>query len=86
MEGRTSMTAEEELYGPAARYSDHKQGDTITYRNEQGEQHTGEILYVCAPGVVVQGRAPLPLRYVVAASDDSWPEIVYPNQISAESR
>ena len=78
------MTAEEELYGPAAKHSEHKQGDTITYRNEQGELHTGEILYVCAPGSVVEGRASLPLRYIVAASDESWPDVVYPQQVIAE--
>ncbi len=83
MEGRTSMTAEE-LYGPAAKHSEHKVGDFITYRDEQGQEQRGEILHVYGPGVVVQGRTPLPLRYVVALGDEGFPEIVYPSQVIAE--
>jgi len=70
----------ETLYGPLYPYSDHKIGETITYRNE-GTQYTGVIVWVCAPQR--EGRQRIPASYIVerTSAGDSWPDTVYPGEI-----
>jgi hypothetical protein len=53
-------TDEHPDYGPAARYSEHKVGDSITYpATDTGEACTGIILWVQAPGVVAGKQKPI---------------------------
>lgn len=68
----------EEIYGPAAAFSEHKRGDTITYL-EDGIEHTGEILWVCAPGNIA--GTDLPTRYIVERENGSFPAIVWPGDV-----
>lgn len=51
----------EDLYGPAARHSEFKVGQTIRFRSD-GTIRTGEITYVSPPGVTALGK-PHPLEY-----------------------
>jgi hypothetical protein len=75
------MTETHELYGPAAQYSEHRQGELISYWCQQDwdnepKIYTGEILWVCAP---TQERGVL---YVVAPSTPTgWVDHVYPSEI-----
>ncbi len=68
----------EATYRPEAAYSEHKRGDTITYL-EDGIDHTGEILWVCAPGNIA--GTDLPIRYIVDRENDSFPAIVWPGDV-----
>jgi hypothetical protein len=73
----------EALYGPIPAYSDYKRGETITYRVGT-ETHTGKIVWVVAAGqVVVQGRKPLPTRYIVErdGAGNSFPDDVWQSDI-----
>lgn len=54
----------EDLYGPLSRYSDHKRGEHITFR-DGGNTITGEILWICAPGPVSEGGPARPAHYAV---------------------
>jgi hypothetical protein len=76
----------EDLYGPLYRYSDHKRGERIAYREAGKEIQTGEILWVCAPGPVVEGGRSLPAHYMVANdnTDIDWPDTVYSGEIVVE--
>ena len=68
-----------ELYGSAARYSDYKRGDRITYRRGKGIM-TGKILWVCAPGRSLIGQE-FPLRYFVTPDRGRFPHCVYQSDI-----
>ncbi|HLG65557.1 MAG TPA: hypothetical protein VKY19_26770 [Ktedonosporobacter sp.] len=69
----------EDLYGPAAPYSDHRRGEHVTF-TEEGQTYTGEILWVCAPSEIA-GRK-MPVRYVVEADQrGGFPFIVWPSDI-----
>jgi hypothetical protein len=71
----------EGLYGPQYKYSDHKRGDHITFR-DAGRTTTGLILWVVGPGPVSKGGTPLPVHYIVEADiDASWPLTVFPGDI-----
>jgi hypothetical protein len=65
----------EDLFGPAAPYSEHKRGETITYRlpGEAGE-YVGVIIW-CVEAIEQVG-----LHYIVerAGAGDSFPDIVFP--------
>ncbi len=63
--------------GPAARHSDHKPGETISYR-VGSETRTGEILYVQAPAQV--GSEHMPLTYVVD-SGHGFPDMVWQTDV-----
>lgn len=65
--------------GPAARYSDHQVGETITYRVSPHEIRTGTILFVAAPQQVLSQH--VPLTYVVD-SDHGFPDLVYATDIT----
>lgn len=71
----------EDIYGPAAPYSEHKRGQHITYRDALGNVQAGTILWVCAAGTV-GGRA-LPLQYIVVRDNagDSFPDAVMPGDV-----
>ena len=69
----------EALYGPLCRYSEHKRGDRMSYR-EVGVLRTGIVLWVCGPGPVVEGGAEHPLRYIVDAGL-GMPDTVYPQEV-----
>jgi hypothetical protein len=75
------MTFDNELrrddFGPAAKYSDHKVGEVITFRDCQ-EVKAGTIIYVQGPEQI--GSAHHPLTYVVNAGD-GWPLFIYQTDI-----
>lgn len=65
----------EDLYGPAAPYSDHKRGERITF-DAEGQTYTGVIVWVCAVGEVA-GRS-MPVRYIVEADQqEGFPCVVW---------
>jgi hypothetical protein len=64
--------------GPAARFSDHKAGETITYHCGN-EIRTGEIIYVTAPHEVASMH--MPLTYVVD-SGRGFPDMVWAPDIT----
>jgi hypothetical protein len=64
--------------GPAALYSDHKPGETITYRVSRTETRSGIILFVAAPQQVMSQH--VPLTYVVD-SQHGFPDLVYQSDI-----
>ncbi len=49
------MTDRHEDFGPGYAFSDHKRGDTISYRVE-GRTEAGEIVWVAAGGSFHQGK------------------------------
>lgn len=51
----TTMNDFELLLGPNYRFSDHKEGERISYRADDGATVAGEILHVSPPGPVVEG-------------------------------
>lgn len=70
----------EDLYGPLYRYSDHKRGDRISYRDYTG-LHQGTILRCVGPGLVSEGGPALGMHYVVEATHTNWPETVFPGEL-----
>jgi hypothetical protein len=64
--------------GPAALFSDHKPGETITYHASSSETRSGVILYVAAPQQIVSTH--LPLTYVVDAGM-GFPDMVYATDV-----
>lgn len=69
----------ETLYGPQPKYSEHKQGETIKFYDND-EEKQGTILWVRAPGPARIGGEPLPLAYIVDA-DEGFPSVVYPGEV-----
>lgn len=70
----------EDLYGPQYRYSDHKRGDHISYRDYTG-LHQGVIRWVCPPGPAFEGGQSLPAHYMVEATHTNWPETVFVGEL-----
>ncbi len=74
----------EAIFGPAAKFSEHKQGERITYRlaGETGE-YTGTIVWVAAPGSI-DGHA-VGITYIVVrdGAGASIPDVVFPADILA---
>lgn len=79
------MTEQEDMeatYGLAARYSEYKRGEHITYTNE-GRTCQGTIIWVSPPGPVVVGGKPLPTHYTVEpdGAGNTWPHTVFAGEI-----
>jgi hypothetical protein len=70
----------EAIIGPSAKFSEHKAGDSICYR-QRGMKKTGTITHVRAPGPVVAGGINHPTVYVVDSGGDNFPDMVYPGEI-----
>ena len=70
----------EALYGPAAKFSEHKRGDTIRFR-EDGKEFQGDIIWVKAAGPAIEGGKHHPVIYVVDTGGDSFPSMVYPGEV-----
>ena len=69
----------EELYGPAAVYSEHRKGERISFM-EEGKTYTGTIIWVCAPGMV--GGKKMGIRYIVESDQRTgFPAVVIPGEI-----
>jgi hypothetical protein len=72
-------------WGAAAPHSDYKPGDILRYRLSGEGIASGVIMWVTGPGESpVEGRDPLPLRYIVerhGMSEDSFPDVVYSGDI-----
>lgn len=75
----------EDIYGPAAPYSEHQRGQHIRYRDVLGEEQSGVILWVCAAATVA-GNKTLPLQYIVMrdGAGDSFPDAVAPGDVLVE--
>ncbi len=58
------MTETHPDFGELYRYSDHKRGDHIDYRNADGQEQCGEIVWVATGGTLPSGRT-MPPHYVV---------------------
>jgi hypothetical protein len=70
-----------QLYGPAAPYSDHKRGATIRFwDDESGQEQTGRIIWICAPGPSYQGGPDRPQTYVVDCGG-LFPTMIYPADV-----
>jgi hypothetical protein len=60
----------EDIYGPLFKYSEHKRGDTITFRDPATkEEHTSTIVWVQAPGQSVEGGRHYPANYIMDQRD-----------------
>jgi hypothetical protein len=72
-------------WGPAATHSDYKPGDILRYRLPGAGLASGLVIWVTGPGESpVEGRDPLPLRYICerhGMADDSFPDVVYSSDI-----
>jgi len=68
------MTDRHEDFGPGYAFSDHKRGDTISYRIE-GRTEAGEIVWVAAGGKLPSGKD-MPPHYVVAPERGGFPDMV----------
>lgn len=66
-----------EQFGPAARFSEHKSGEIITYR-VGSEVRVGEIIYVLA--ATQEGSVHHPLTYAVD-SGNGFPDVVWQTDI-----
>ncbi len=71
----------EQQFGPAARYSEHKVGEVITFRDCH-EVKTGTIIFVQGPQQI--GSTHHPLTYLVDAGE-GWPTFVYATDVLEES-
>jgi hypothetical protein len=71
----------EVVAGAAARYSDHKPGETITY-HIGSETRRGVILHVTPPQQVLSQHIPLTF---LCDSGHGWPDYVYQSDIIEES-
>jgi hypothetical protein len=70
------------LYGQPGR-GEHKPGDTITFssRDTGGQELTGSILYIRAPGPAIEGGRIHPTVYVTFVKGESFPRMVYPADV-----
>lgn len=70
-----------DLYGPLAKHSEHRPGDSIRYHLAgETSEHTGVVLWVCTP-VEYKGLV-IDLRYIVARDKSStWPDVVFPSDV-----
>lgn len=60
----------EDIYGPLFTFSEHKRGDTITFRDPATqEEHTSIILWVQAPGQRIEGGRHHPVKYIMDQPD-----------------
>ena len=75
---RPLVDQHEEVFGPAARYSEHKRGEHITYRlaGEPGV-YSGVIVWVC------EKTEQVGMCYVVErdGAGDSFPDVVFPAHV-----
>lgn len=69
----------EALFGPPARFSDHKRGETIRF-NLRGQDVEGLIMWVAAPSTTVKGRH-APITYICSVEDEITPTLVYPGEV-----
>jgi hypothetical protein len=70
----------EDIYGPAARHSEHQRGDTIMYRDiETGRTKEGKIIWICAPATI--GGREIGVTYVVDPPGGGWPAMVFPADV-----
>ena len=67
----------EDQFGPAAKFSEHKAGETITFRDVD-EVKTGTIIFVQGPQQI--GSIHHVLTYLVDAGD-GWPTFVYQTDV-----
>jgi hypothetical protein len=83
---RAEQQTEQEaaLYGPAGR-GEYQKGDVIRFRDAQsGQELTGTILFVRAPGEAVRGGRVHPTVYMVHVEGESLPRAIYPGDIIQE--
>ncbi len=74
----------ESTYGPAAPFSEHKRGEHITYTSAEGLPGAGDIVWVCAAGMV--GNQHMGVRYIVAPDPPTgFVDIVWPADIRSST-
>src|SRR5438045_7653991 len=67
-------------YGPAAAFSEHKRGESITYRTANGQGITsGTIIWVCAAGMVGDRH----MGHFVVAPDEptGFIDVAFPDDV-----
>lgn len=71
----------EATYGPRAPFSEHKRGDRVRYLGTDGNEASGEIIWVAAPGMLAHQY--MELRYIVAPDppDDAFFAVVFPQDV-----
>ncbi len=69
----------EALFGPAAKFSDHKPGETIRFMHA-GQEVAGLITWVAAPGQTASGKH-TPLTYICSVEGELMPIHVYETDI-----
>ena len=75
----------EEIYGPAAPYSEHKLGERVTYSLGK-DIFTGTIAWCTAPQVR-KGKQ-LPTLYIIARNqaENAFPDLVRPGRVIISER
>jgi hypothetical protein len=70
-------------WGDLSAFSDYRIGDLLHYRLPGGETASGIVVWITGPGESpVEGRDPLPLRYVVERHGWSgFPDVVYSSDV-----
>lgn len=69
-------------FGRLASESEYKVTDKIRYVAEDGEDHTGVVYRVIAPGISgVYVEADEQLRYLVSRDEEAIDELIYPSAI-----
>jgi hypothetical protein len=78
----------EALFGPAARYSEHQRGETITFasRDTGGQPLSGKILYVRAPAPAIRDGKTHPVVYITFVKGEAFPRMVYPGDVLTEHK
>jgi hypothetical protein len=69
----------EAIIGPQAKFSDHRPGEVIRFR-QAGQEKQGTILHVRAPGAVVVGGQEHGVIYAVDTGE-GFPEMVRPGDV-----
>ena len=75
----------EEIYGPAAVYSEHQLGERVTYSLGK-DIFTGKIAWCTAPQV--RKGQQLPTLYIIARdhAENSFPDVVRPGRVIISGR
>lgn len=74
----------EDLFGPLYKFSEHKRGDVIRFRESELGVIEGTILWVIGPGPIASTQ--LAAHYIVDVPGHDWPETVFPSEVIADRR
>jgi hypothetical protein len=65
----------EEVYGPAAPFSEHERGDHVKYLRADGMASSGEIVWIQA------AYEDVPIKYIIAPDDNGFLDFALPSDV-----